>query len=64
MRPFSQCRQDGRLNATDIHVDHNPPLEPHERTVRAIVCNILRVGCLCRSCHSRKTLTEQRRVAQ
>lgn len=60
MRPFSQCRAEGRINVEHLHVDHQPPLETWERTNQQAVCDQRRVGLLCRACHSRKTLNEQR----
>ena len=55
----SQCRAQGLLNDHDLHLDHDPPLRPDERQDRRAVCNPLRVGFLCASCHARKTLRER-----
>jgi 5-methylcytosine-specific restriction protein A len=57
-RRFSQCAQRGVLNDVDLHVDHEPPLTDEERTDRAKVCDPLRVGLLCASCHATKTAGE------
>jgi len=56
----SECRRAGRLEATGLHLDHDPPLTGAERTDWRNVCDELRVGLLCAHCHSRKTLQEQR----
>lgn len=55
----SACRQAGLLNDHDLHLDHDPPLRSEERSDRRAVCDPLRVGLLCASCHSRKTQREQ-----
>lgn len=51
----SQCRARGILNAMGLHLHHDPPLRPEERGNHRIVCNPLRVGYLCSSCHSQET---------
>lgn len=56
----SQCRADGIENARHLHLDHDPPLRPEERTHRRTVEDPRRVGLLCRTCHNRKTQREQR----
>lgn len=55
----SQCKAEGYLNAINLHLDHDPPLRDDERADRRTVCDELRVGFLCASCHSRKTRREQ-----
>lgn len=57
--PYSVCAQQGLVNMEDLHLDHEPPLLPHERTDVDKVCDPLRVQLLCRSDHSRKTRTQQ-----
>src|SRR5258708_35785614 len=51
----SLCRVEGRLTAHPLHLDHDPPLQDHERAHRRLVCDPLRVGFLGRACHARKT---------
>lgn len=46
---------------SDLELDHDPPLEEHERTDPAIVCNPARVAFLCKSDHSAKTGDERGR---
>jgi hypothetical protein len=58
-RRYSTCAQAGRLNALDLHLDHEPPLTLEERRNPGKVCDPLRVGFLCREDHSRKTMQEQ-----
>ena len=58
MTAFSRCRRRGVLTATKLHLDHEPPLRPEERRDRRAVENPLRVGFLCPSCHSAKTLEQ------
>jgi hypothetical protein len=55
----SECKADGRITHRRLHLDHDPPLRDEERSARRAVCNPLRVGFLCASCHSRKTNREQ-----
>lgn len=55
----SRCKAEQRLNNRDLHLDHNPPLTAEERKDWRIVCQPLRVGWLCRACHSAKTRNEQ-----
>jgi hypothetical protein len=57
----SQCRAQGVLNDRQLHLDHDPPLRDAERRDRRAVEDRFRVGLLCRSCHSAKTLREQGR---
>lgn len=54
----SQCRAAGLVNGWDLQLDHDPPLEDHERQSVAAVCNPRRVGWLCRRCHAAKTASE------
>jgi hypothetical protein len=56
----SQCKTAGVFNDRDLHLDHDPPLQAHERRNRRAVCDPTRVGWLCASCHARKTKEEQR----
>jgi hypothetical protein len=58
----SRCAAQGRLNDRQLHLDHDPPLRDDERRDRRAVEDPLRVGLLCRSCHSAKTLREQGRT--
>jgi hypothetical protein len=58
----SQCRETGRLNASDLHLDHEPPLSDHERSDAHAVCDPTRVQLLCFSCHTRKTLRDSHRL--
>jgi hypothetical protein len=63
-KAFSACAKAGRLAAvsddgTALHLDHEPPLRPEEREDMRKVNDPLRVGFLCRSCHSAKTKREQ-----
>lgn len=55
----SRCRAEGRLNDVALELHHDPPLQPHERQDRRAVCNPLRVGWLCKACHSRATQEQQ-----
>lgn len=61
--PYSRCRQEGRVNGANLHLDHEPPLTQAEREAavrgdRRAVDNPLRCALLCASCHSAKTLKE------
>lgn len=55
----SQCRAAGRLNDGRLQLDHDPPLTEGERHDARAVCDIRRVGFLCHTCHSAKTLRER-----
>lgn len=55
----SQCKAQGLFVTTDLHLDHEPPLQPHERRDPYKVLDPTRVQFLCASCHSRKTQREQ-----
>ena len=55
----SRCKAAGLLNDRALHLHHDPPLQPHERKDTAVICNSLRVGFLCRSCHARATQGQQ-----
>jgi hypothetical protein len=57
--PHSRCATQGLLNTTKLHLDHDPPLQDWERSDPSRVCDPDRVGYLCASCHSAKTLREQ-----
>ena len=64
--PYSQCAAQGLVvdrsaDGTDLHVDHDPPLTDAERQNSRAVCDLHRVGLLCKSCHNRKTQGEQQR---
>jgi hypothetical protein len=57
---YSRCRDAGietwrSGDGSDLHIHHDPPLLPWERTDTARVCDPLRVGLLCRECHSSET---------
>ena len=58
----SQCRASGVLNAKRLELDHDPPLTEAEKGIRRVVCDVRRVGWLCRSCHSAKTAREMARA--
>jgi hypothetical protein len=55
----STCKAEGRITFRRLHLDHDPPLRADERCDRRVVCDPLRVGFLCASCHSTKTNREQ-----
>lgn len=62
----SLCRAEGRLvgqnaDGSDLSLDHEPPLQPHERHDTRAVCDPRRVQFLCRECHARKTARQQTR---
>ncbi|MGE0450855.1 MAG: hypothetical protein AB7Q29_14875 [Vicinamibacterales bacterium] len=53
----SRCRARGALvsknpDGTDLHFNHWPPLQPHERGDRRAVCDPRRIELLCRTCHN------------
>lgn len=54
-KAWSQCAAQGLTTIDRLQLDHEPPLTPDERKNRAAVCNPLRCGFLCESCHARKT---------
>lgn len=61
----SLCRDAGLLTFTSLdgsalHLDHDPPLEPHERHNPRAVCDPNRIVLLCARCHNAKTAQEQR----
>lgn len=56
----SVCKREGRITDRRLHLDHDPPLREDERDDRRAVCDPLRVGFLCASCHSLKTNRERR----
>ena len=56
----SACYAAGVLTFTSddgssLHLDHEPALQDHERTIVAAVCDPARIVLKCRSCHARKT---------
>ena len=56
----SRCKTEGRLTFTSeghtaLHLDHEPPLMPHERADMSAVCDPMRVQLLCSTCHAGKT---------
>jgi len=60
----SRCQAQGLLTFTSadgssLHLDHEPPLSPNERTDTAAVCDPHRIQLLCLSCHNAKTAREQ-----
>lgn len=60
----SLCRAQGLLvgsnpAGSDLHFDHEPPLQAHERTEQRAICNPLRIQLLCEACHNRKTQRDQ-----
>jgi len=65
----SQCRSNHLFtfasdDGSSLHVDHDPPLQDHERQNTAAVCDLNRVGLLCQSCHAVKTAREAWGVAK
>lgn len=55
----SACKAAGLLtfqsaDGSSLHLDHEPPLQDHERTDRRAVCDPKRIQLLCASCHARK----------
>lgn len=57
-RRYSRCLKQGITNVDELHLDHEPPLTPAERKDPSAIRNPNRVGFLCRSCHSAKTVNE------
>ena len=55
----SECMAEGRRNATDLVLDHTPPLTMAERGNPRAVCDTTRVQVLCSTCHATKTAREQ-----
>ena len=60
----SRCQAQGLLTFTSadgssLHLDHEPPLQPYERTDTAAVCDPHRIQLLCLSCHAAKTTRER-----
>ena len=60
----SRCKAERRHttvshDGSDLHRDHEPPLQDHERQNQAVVCDPLRIQLLCKACHSAKTAREQ-----
>ena len=60
----SECKARGLLvganpDGSDLHFDHEPPLQPHEQSDPRAICNPLRIQLLCAACHSRKTQRDQ-----
>lgn len=54
----SRCRALGRKMFGRLHLDHEPPLQPHERTDPRAVQDPTRCQLLCQSCHGYKTWRE------
>jgi hypothetical protein len=59
----SRCKQAGLLtfqntDGSDLHLDHEPPLQPRERHDPAAVMNPMRLQLLCKRDHSAKTSRE------
>jgi hypothetical protein len=55
----SRCRQAGLLtyasaDGSSLHLDHEPSLQPWERSITARVCDPFRVQLLCAECHGAK----------
>lgn len=55
----SECARLGLLtfastDGSSLHLDHEPPLEDHERQDLRAVCNPARIQLLCQACHARK----------
>lgn len=46
--------QGSSADGSDLHLDHDPPLEDWERDRPDRVCDPLRVQLLCAECHARK----------
>lgn len=60
----SRCKAQGletwvSADGSDLHLDHEPGLKPHERRDTLKVCDPRRIVLLCRSCHSVKTAGER-----
>jgi hypothetical protein len=55
----SRCKAEGRLNGPRLQVHHEPPLTDDERQDPRKVCDPYRVGLLCHSCHSARTVQGQ-----
>jgi len=55
----STCKAQGLLNTRRLHLDHDPPLRPEERSDRRAVEDPMRCGLLCAVDHARKTQREQ-----
>jgi hypothetical protein len=60
------CEQSGisrfaSHDGTDLHFDHEPPLEDWERSDDARVCDPRRIRLRCLSCHTSKTARENAR---
>jgi hypothetical protein len=50
----SRCKGDGVQTFQRLHLDHEPPLTPEERSDVRTVCNPLRIQLLCAACHAAK----------
>jgi 5-methylcytosine-specific restriction endonuclease McrA len=57
----SLCRQQGRITARRLHLDHIVPLTDAERANPRAVCDWSRVQVLCESCHTAKTNRDRAR---
>lgn len=55
----SRCNARGEVNGLKLHLHHDPPLEQEEQQDRSAVCNPLRVGFLCETCHRAETRRQQ-----
>ena len=61
----SQCHAAGlyaytSADGSSLHLDHEPPLQDHERQDVQAVCDPARIVLLCQSCHATKTAKESR----
>ncbi len=57
----SRCMGAKRHTLKGLHLHHEPPLTDSERKDPRAVCDPMRVGFLCGSCHSAETRDEQRK---
>jgi hypothetical protein len=46
------------MTSHGLHLDHEPPLTPLERSNPVLVCDFDRVQLLCGKCHANKTITK------
>lgn len=54
----SECKAQGRTETRSLQLHHEPSLLAWERKHVDRVCDPTRVGFLCASCHSKRTLAE------
>lgn len=58
-KAWSHCAGDGVLNDRDLHLDHEPPLRPDERSNWRAIQDAARCGYLCARCHALKTRAQK-----